>query len=59
MAHIIEDSLKFGKFKALETLAAGPLGNVVVNLKQPLKRDVCQRLAKSEKAKFSAFLEKN
>ena len=56
MAHLIEDTLKFGRHRALETLAGGPLGNVVINLKQPLKRDECIRLAQTLKQKFSAFL---
>ena len=34
VAHLIEDSSKFTKYKALETLASGPLGIVIVNLKQ-------------------------
>jgi hypothetical protein len=34
VAHIIEDSIKFTKYKALETLASGPLGIVMVNLRQ-------------------------
>ena len=59
MAHIIEDTLKFGKYRALETLAGGPLGNIVVNLKKPLKSDECQRLARKLKQNFSAFLEKD
>lgn len=33
LAHLIEDTAKFGKYRALETLAGGPLGNVMVNLK--------------------------
>ena len=45
IAHIIEDTAKFGKYRALETVAGGPLGNVIVNLKQPLRRDECVRLA--------------
>ena len=56
MAHIIEDTVRFGRHRALETLAGGPLGNVVVNLKQPLKRDECIKLAQQLKQKFSAFL---
>ena len=35
MAHIIEDTAKFGKFRVLDTLANGPLGNIMVNLKHP------------------------
>ena len=34
VAHLIEDSSKFTRYKALETLASGPLGIVIVNLKQ-------------------------
>ena len=56
IAHIIEDTLKFGKLRALETLAGGPLGNVVVNLKKPLRREECIRLAQKLKLNFSAFL---
>ena len=58
MAHIIEDTLKFGKNRMLEILAAGPLGNIVVNLKQPLKSAESHKLAQKLKQKFSAFLEK-
>ena len=39
MAHIIEDSNKFGKYKALETIASGPLGLVMYNLKSSMKRE--------------------
>ena len=56
LAHIVEDTAKFGKFRILETLAAGPLGNVIVNLKQPLRREECLRLAKKLKSKFSDFM---
>lgn len=33
LAHIIEDTAKFGKFRVLEALAGGPLCNVMFNLK--------------------------
>ena len=49
MAHIIEDTAKFGKFRVLDTLANGPLGNIMVNLKHPMRRDECIRLSQKLK----------
>ena len=49
MAHIIEDTAKFGKFRVLDTLANGPLGNIMVNLKNPMRRDECIRLSQKLK----------
>lgn len=57
-AHIVEDTLKFGRLRMLETLAGGPLGNVVVNLKQPLRRDECLKHAKELKSLFSEYCQK-
>jgi hypothetical protein len=39
IAHLIEDSRVFTRFKALETLASGPLGITIVNIKQAAPRD--------------------
>ena len=57
-AHIIEDTAKFGKFRILEALAGGPLGNVMFNLKQPLRREECFRMSGKLKCSFSEFLKK-
>mmetsp|Transcript_7436 Transcript_7436/g.8605 ORF Transcript_7436/g.8605 Transcript_7436/m.8605 type:complete len:88 (-) Transcript_7436:27-290(-) len=58
IAHVIEDTLKFGKFRILDALAGGPLGNVMFNLKQPLRREECRRISQKMKSSFSEFLEK-
>jgi len=44
-AHIIEDEAKFGKMKALETLSAGPLGNIIKSIKHGLRSDKCYKNA--------------
>ena len=59
MAHLIEDTAKFGKYKILETLAGGPLGNVMFNIKQPLRKEECLRLAARMKSSFTTFLKNN
>ena len=38
MAHIIENVDKYDRMKLLESVAKGVLGNVLINLSQPLKR---------------------
>ena len=57
MAHIIEDSAKFGKYKALGTLASGPLGLVMYNIKSSMKREKANSFVKELKQKFSDFLD--
>ena len=49
IAHVIEDTLKFGRFRALETLAVGPLGHVILNIKHSLRREECMNHAKKLK----------
>lgn len=53
IAHMIEDSSKFTKYKALETLASGPLGIVIVNLKQALSKKTSLDMTKQLKTAFN------
>ena len=57
LAHIIEDSAKFGKYKALDTLASGPLGLVMYNIKSTMNREKSFQLVKELKGKFKNFLQ--
>ena len=52
IAHLIEDAKKFTKFKALETLANGPLGITIVNVRQPGSREKALERARLMKEKF-------
>lgn len=56
VAHVVEDTLKFGRFRVLEALAGGPLGNVMFNIKQPLRKEECFRIAHKLKQEFSDFM---
>ena len=56
MAHIIEDSAKFGKYKALETVANGPLGLVMFNIKSKMSRNKALSLVRELKQKFKEFI---
>lgn len=52
VAHLIEDTKKFTKFKALETLANGPLGITIVNVRQAASREVALENAKVMRERF-------
>jgi hypothetical protein len=52
VAHLIEDTKKLTKFKVLETLANGPLGITIVNVRQPAAKEVALEKAKLMKEKF-------
>jgi hypothetical protein len=41
-AHIIENTDKYTQSKALEVMS-GALGNVMVNINQPLRKEKCEK----------------
>ena len=57
IAHIIEDSAKFGKYKALDTVASGPLGLVMFNIKSNMKREKALAFTRELNLKFKSFLD--
>ena len=57
-AHVIEDEAKFGRNRALQALSEGPLGNVLTNLKVPLRSEHSKRMIKQIREKLPKFLTK-
>ena len=56
IAHIIEDSTKFGKYKALDTVASGPLGLVMYNIKSSVKREKALGFTRDLSKKFKNLI---
>lgn len=56
MAHIIENVDKFDRLRLLESVAKGIMGNVLANLRKPLKWVQAVENAKRMSGKFSEFV---